>query len=198
MHCAPSLRSIAAVLAALFISAAAAAPHTTGPRAVADTLTATTANMTPEGIHLRIQIIAWQEADARAETVATLAAGAAAAAELAKLPTVGYIWPAGSPVGYSLKYAHHTPATDGGERITLVTDKRVGSYDYRGWSASSAVHQTDAPYSVIELHVDRTGAGHGSMSLAAEVELDEAAGTVALADGAPTLLTDVQREAASH
>ena len=43
---------------------------------MADTLTATTANMTPAGLNLRIQIIEWQEAGARAEVLAALAAGA--------------------------------------------------------------------------------------------------------------------------
>ena len=51
---------------------------------IADTFTATTANMTPAGVNLRIQILEWQEADARAEVVATLAAGADAATPLGK------------------------------------------------------------------------------------------------------------------
>ncbi len=108
------------------------------PRLVADTFTATTANMTPAGLGLRIQILEWQEADARAEVVATLAAGADAATPLGKLPTVGYVWPDGSPVGYSVKYAHRAPQPDGGERITLVTDKPLGSYDFKGWSVTRA------------------------------------------------------------
>ena len=184
---------IAAALAVSFVSAAA---HAAGPRSVADAFTATTANMTPAGAHLRIQIISWQEADARKEVVGALAAGADATALLAKLPTVGYVWPNGSPVGYALKYAHHTPATSGGEHITLVTDKRLGKYDYTGWSAPTSAVQGDAVYSVIELSIDSAGSGTGSLSLAAEVILDEAAGTVALADGAPTLLVDVKRETA--
>lgn len=168
--------------------------YAAGPVRLADTYTATTTGMTPDGLTLRVQIISWQDDDARAEAVATLASGAEAAAAIAKLPTVGYVWPKGSPVGYSLKYTRRTPTTDGGERITLVTDKRLGSYDFRGWSVPSPVAQPDAPYSVIELYLDRSGAGTGALSLAAEVKLDEATGTVALADGAPTLLKDVKRE----
>ena len=106
-----------------------------GPR-VADAFTATTANMTPAGVSLRMQILEWQEADARAEVVATLAAGADAATPLGKLPTVGYVWPDRSPVGYSVKYAHRAAQPDGGERITLVTDKPLGSYDFKGWSVA--------------------------------------------------------------
>jgi hypothetical protein len=169
-------------------------PQSAGPRTV-DTFTATTANMTPAGLDLRMQVLAWQDADARAAVVATLMAGDAADPPLAKLPTVGYIWPAQSPVGYSVKYAQRAPLPNGGERITLVTDKRLGSYDFRGWSVSSPAPGGQAPYSVIELDLSDAGGGTGNLSLAAEVRLDEQAGTVSLADGgAPSLLTNVKRE----
>jgi hypothetical protein len=187
---------LAAGALTLALTSVAPTTHAAGPRTVADAFTATTANMTPSGVNLRMQVIEWQEADARSEVVATLAAGADAATPLAKLPTVGYVWPNASPVGYSIKYAHRV-AADGGERITLVTDKRLGSYDYKGWSVPSASAK-DLPYSVIELSVNGAGTGTGNLSLAAEVELDEQAGTVSLAGGsnAATLLTNVKRETA--
>jgi hypothetical protein len=180
------------------LAVVAALPASGAPQQLAGTYTATTANMTPAGVDLRMQIIQWQEADARAEVVATLAAGADAATPLGKLPTVGYVWPKGSPVGYSLKYAHRAAQSDGSERITLVTDKRLGSYDFKGWSVanadtSSAATPSDAPYSVIELVIDGSGTGTGTFSLAGEALLDEAAGTVALNAGVPSLLTNVQR-----
>lgn len=186
------------VAAAIALSLMSMSLASAAPRTVAAIFTATTANMTPTGVKLRIQIIEWQEADARSEVVATLAAGADGAMELAKLPTVGYVWPNGSPVGYSLKYAHRMPATDGGERITLVTDRRIGSYDFKGWSVPSPAANGDTPYSVIELNVDGSGTGTGNLSLAAEVVLDETAGTVALAtsSAATRVLADVKRETA--
>ena len=164
-----------------------------GPLLVADTFTATTANMTPAGVNLRMQIIQWQDAAARTEVVATLAADPDAST-LAKLPTVGYVWPNGSPVGYSVKYANHAPEPDGKERVTLVTDKRLGSYDFKGWSAATA-GGSDKPYSVIELELNSSGTGTGTFSLGAEVLLDEAAGTVALKPGGQSLLTNVRRAA---
>jgi len=167
------------------------------PRLVADAFTATTANMTPAGLGLRIQVLAWQEAEARAEAVASLAAGADAATPFGKLPTVGYVWPEGSPVGYSLKYAHREPQPDGSERITLVTDKPLGSYDFKGWSVASPAVKNDAPYSVIELVLNGSGSGSGNLSLVGEVSLDEAAGAVTLASATPSLLTNVKREAAT-
>jgi hypothetical protein len=182
---------VMAAIALVMASSASAA----GPRSVADAFTATTANMTPAGLNLRMQILEWQEADARAEVVATLAAGADAATPLAKLPTVGYVWPNGSPVGYSVKYAHRTSSGDGGERITLVTDRRLGSYDFKGWSVAAPA-ANDVPYSVVELVLDGSGNGSGTLSLVADVALDEAAGTVMLQDGAPSLLANVKREPA--
>jgi len=171
-----------------------------GPRLVADAFTATTANMTPAGVSLRMQILEWQETDARAEAVATLAAGAEAATPLAKLPTVGYVWPNGSPVGYSVKYAYREPQTDGRERITLVTDRRLGSYDFKGWSVASPGAKSDALYSVIELEIDGSGNGTGTISLVGEVVIDEGAGTVRLntSAGVPSLLTNVKREPATR
>jgi hypothetical protein len=180
----------AALAATLLTSAVAAAP-----RLPLDTFTATTAHMTPAGLQLRMQIIEWQEPAARAEVIATLAAGADAATPLGKLPTVGYAWPSGSPVGYSLKYAHREPTGDGRQRITLITDKRLGSYDFKGWSVASPAVNNDAPYTVIELHVSDAGAGTGTLSLAGDVVLDEEAGTVALQSAAgPSLLENVKRE----
>lgn len=165
-----------------------------GPRKLADTFTATTANMTPAGVTLRVQILEWQEAAARAEAVASIAAGADAPTPLAKLPTVGYVWRNGSPVGYSVKYAHRGPSPEGGERIILVTDKRLGSYEFKGWSVAPPVAPNDLAYSVIELDVGGTGTGTGKLSLAGKVLLDQEAGTVTLESGAPRLLTNVKRE----
>jgi hypothetical protein len=169
------------------------------PRLAVDTITATTAHMVPSGLQLRMQILEWQEPEARSEVVATLAAGTDAPTPLGKLPTVGYAWPSGSPVGYSLKYAHREATADGRERITLVTDKPLGSYDFKGWSVASPAANDDAPYSVIELYLSDTGTGTGTLSLASDIVLDEAAGTVALqsAAGAPALLESVKREAAA-
>ncbi|HUQ51217.1 MAG TPA: hypothetical protein VM692_03280 [Gammaproteobacteria bacterium] len=182
---------VALALAATMDALAAA------PRRVADTFTATTANMTPAGLSLRMQILEWQEAPARMEVVAALAAGGDTAAPLAKLPTVGYIWPAASPVGYSVKYAYREPTAGGGERITLVTDKRLGSYDYKKWSVPSPAKELS--YSVVVLDVSASGTGTGNLSLGAAVMLDEAAGTVALMGPAgASLLTNVKRETTAH
>jgi hypothetical protein len=161
------------------------------PKRPIETITATTTGMTPAGLGLRLQIIGWSDEAARADVIATLGDGPA----LARLPTVGYVWPTGSPVGYTVKYAHKTPAEGGGERITLVTDKPLGSFDFKKWSVSGPAARADGPYSVIELYLDSNGQGTGNLSLAAEVSTDEAAGTISLAASSGSgVLADVKRQ----
>jgi hypothetical protein len=163
------------------------------PRQIADAFTATTTGMTPAGVTLKMQVLEWTSDSARADVVATLVADDSAA--LAKLPTVGYVWPSGSPVGYTVKYAQRSPASDGGERITLVTDKPLGSYDYKKWSTTTAAAKP-VNYCVIELYLNGAGTGVGNFSLGADVAIDEAAGTVSLASGGsgvPNLLAEVKR-----
>ena len=184
-------RLVAACAAALLLLATTAPA---APRALAAAFTAVTTGMTPANVNLRIQILGWSEADARAEVVAALADEAEAAKALAQLPTVGYVWPAGSPAGYSVKYAHRTEQENGGERVTLLMDKRIGSYDYKGWTVSGATAK-QTPYSVMELNLDKAGNGVGTLSLAADVVVDEEANTVSLATGGTTVnvLKDVKR-----
>ena len=102
-------------------------------------------------------------------------------------PTLGYIW-TGGVTGYSIKYAWRSSATDGKERIVLVTDRRLNSHapDWTSASASAG----DADFTLIEMRLDDRGAGEGKTSLTTSVAIDTAANTLAL-DGyaaAPPLL----------
>jgi hypothetical protein len=160
-------------------------------RKIEATFTAETAGITPAGLTLRLQVLAWSDDTTRADVVAALEGPDLAT--LAKLPTVGYIWPKDSPVGYSVKYAHRTMAAGGGERITFVTDKPLGSYDYRKWSAGSAA-KAEHGYSVIELTMDASGNGTGTSSLVADIVVDAATSTVSLASGGAAVLTHVRHE----
>ena len=102
-------------------------------------------------------------------------------------PTLGYIW-TGGVTGYSIKYAWRSSATDGKERIVLVTDRRLNSHAPDGTSASASAG--DADFTLIEMRLDDHGAGEGKTSLTTSVAIDTAANTLAL-DGyaaAPALL----------
>ena len=105
-------------------------------------------------------------------------------------PTVGFIWGDGV-TGYSIKYAWRAAQPGGGERIVLVTDRRLGAHSVAwpttapgsargGTPAPAADPLAEAEFTVIEMHVDGTGAGEGKTSLTSRVAVDAAAQTVTL------------------
>jgi len=103
---------------------------------------------------------------------------AAFTAALGRAPTVGYIW-TNDITGYSIKYAWHAPLPDGGDRIVLVSDRRLGAYT-GAWKAASETPDTDYTFTLIELHVGPKGALEGKTSLATKIAVDSDAKTVAL------------------
>lgn len=159
---------------------------------IPDRFTVTTAKITPRDVNLRVDVRTWSDEAGRADVVAALG-GAEPAKALAELPIMGYVWRSGSGVGYSVRYAHRTP-TANGERLTFVTDKRLGSYEFKPWVLDAPLEPTDIEYSVIELYLDQNGTGDGSLSLAAPVEIDTAAATVKLADNAPRVLANAKAQ----
>src|SRR5690606_2994838 len=120
-----------------------------------DRFTASTVAMTPADLELRIDIREWSDEESRSAVVAVLASDAVAS-DLAALPTLGYVWRSDSGVGYSVKYAHRVDTADG-ERVTLVTDKRLGVHDFRPWTVDGGWEGETLDYSVIELDLPATG-----------------------------------------
>jgi hypothetical protein len=115
------------------------------------------------------------------------------AAALRRAPTVGYIW-TNDIAGYSIKYAWHSKLPDGGDRIVLASDRRLGAYT-TAWKATTAATDTDYAFTLIELHVGPNGTLEGKTSLSAKIAVDADAKTVAL-DGyasAPTSLARSSR-----
>ena len=94
-------------------------------------------------------------------------------------PTLGYIWTDGV-TGYSIKYAWRSAAIEDTERIVLVTDRRLDSHAPDQAPASSAA--ADADFTVIEMRIDRQGAGEGKTSLTTKVAIDTETKTLALED----------------
>ena len=164
---------------------------------LADRFTAKTTAMTPRELTLRVDVRAWSDDAGRAAVVEALAAStdADAATAIRGLPTVGYVWPGDSSVGYALKYAHRSP-TPNGERVTFVTDKRIGAYERKPWALDPPQSREDLAYSVIELYLDAAGSGDGTLSLAADPKLDAEQKVVSLATdaAAPHVLANAKRE----
>lgn len=121
-------------------------------------------------------------------------AGLQATLEVA--PTTGIIWTSES-LGYALRYAHRVGLPDGGERIIVVTDRRLGAWTRDNpWKATRLQGAPDYPFTLLELRLNRRGLGEGKMSLAAKVTVDQEAKTIALDSygAAPVLLKGVKRE----
>jgi hypothetical protein len=110
------------------------------------------------------------------------------------MPRVGYIRANGG-LGYDLHYAHKTRGEDGGDRVVLATDRRIGF-----WEASNQPRSIDYPFTVIELHLNNDGEGEGKMSLATKITADKDKTTITLENYStqPVLLQSVKRERATQ
>ena len=112
---------------------------------------------------------------------------------LRDMPRVGYIRTPES-IGYDIHYARRAPLPDGGERVVLVTDRRIGF-----WEASNRPRSIDYPFTVIELHLNPDGEGEGKISVATKITADKENKIVTLENYAtqPILLQSVKRERTS-
>ena len=195
-----------AVVVVLVGMAATASAQAAGDQAenrtAPEVFTATTTNMEPAGERLRFSVRRWSSGDDRHEVLAILTGDAGSDADnatltrLLEVPSVGFLWPGASGIGYSLKYASRLATPDGGERITFITGRSVGALGGELWRAVDEPTPPVDGYTVIELRLDGDGHGEGKMSLAAEVVFDAAGGLVALDhyETAPVLLEAVTRE----
>ena len=175
------LRGTLLLLGAGVLAAGLAGAAGAQERRVPETYTAVTTNMSPAGIELRADVVRWSTDEERAAAIAAMT-GEDPRAALTALPTAGVVWRSGSAVGHSIKYAHRRQAADGGEIVTLVTDRPIGSSSFTPWVAETPA-DTALAYSVLELTVPAAGGGEGTMSIAAEARIDTAAATVALDRG---------------
>ncbi|HXP87636.1 MAG TPA: hypothetical protein VN841_23085 [Bryobacteraceae bacterium] len=118
---------------------------------------------------------------------------AALADAVLKAPVVGYLW-SSEVAGYALHYAVRMPEQGGGERIILITDRRLGAWNDL-WKPVGSDAVTNYEFSVIELHVNSKGEGEGKASLTGKVTFDSAAKTFGLENygAAPVILKGVKR-----
>jgi hypothetical protein len=116
------------------------------------------------------------------------------AAAIQKAPTAGILWTSEN-VGYSIKYAYRLSQPDGGERIILATDRRVGKWSNL-WQPAATVTPTDYSFSIIELRLNSRGEGEGRGVVTGKVAVDSAAKTIALDNYAalPVILKSVKRQ----
>src|SRR5207253_1338028 len=79
-------------------------------------------------------------------------------AAIGRAPTIGYIWTS-DVTGYAIKYAWRMPLPNGGDRIILASDRRLGA-DNTAWKPSAAT-PTDYEFTLLEIHTDAKGNGEG-------------------------------------
>jgi len=107
------------------------------------------------------------------------------------LPRIGY-FRTPNATAYDLKFARKVPGEDGGEVITMATDRYIGF-----WEARNRPRSIDYPFTLVEVRLGPEGTGEGKMSLAARITYDKKNNTMVLEDykSQPIMLNKVKREA---
>jgi hypothetical protein len=92
-------------------------------------------------------------------------------------------------LGYDLRYAHQSPAPDGGRQIVLATDRPIGF-----WEASHQPRTIQYPFTVIQMQIGADGRGKGTLSYATKITAH--GNVIELENFAtqPVMLTDIKAE----
>jgi hypothetical protein len=85
---------------------------------------------------------------------------------IVKLGTVGRIAGSGS-VGSDLKFARMEMGTSGRQHITLAADRFISFYEM-----AESPRTTEYPFTVIDLQLDSTGVGSGTVLVATKISMD--------------------------
>jgi hypothetical protein len=93
---------------------------------------------------------------------------------LVDAPSKGYLRTLES-LRWDLRFAIKVPGEDGGDRIVLITDRPI-SFGER----TSLSRTLDYPFTVIELRVNASGRGDGTLSLATKIIPDKESNIVTL------------------
>ena len=84
------------------------------------------------------------------------------------------------------------PSADGGERIILATNRRIGAHAL-SWQPASG-NSTVYEFTLLEIRLSSAGSGEGKASLTATVAIDNENKTIGLENyaAAPALLENVK------
>jgi hypothetical protein len=110
------------------------------------------------------------------------------------LPRVGHFGAPGH-LSWDIHFARKMALPDGGERVVLVTDRRISF-----WESANQPRSIDYPFTVIDIRLNADGDGEGKMSLATKVIYDKDQNMISLENYQlqPVLLTNVKRERVTH
>ena len=92
---------------------------------------------------------------------------------------------------YDLRYARQLPLPEGGRRILVATDRRIGM-----WEARNQPRSMDYPFTLIEIRTDKDGNGEGKLSVATKITYNKDKQTIVLENYAsePVRLQSVKVE----
>jgi hypothetical protein len=93
---------------------------------------------------------------------------------LQNAPNVGRIRLTNRP-GYDLRFAARCPLPDGGQRLILMTDRPMVH-----WVTWSQVQMSNYPFALVEVRLDKNGAGIAKHSLTTNLMFDDRDRVVAL------------------
>jgi len=113
---------------------------------------------------------------------------------LQDLPRMGYFRAPGD-VGIDIHFARKVALPEGGERVILVTDRRISFAE-----AATRPRSIDYPFTVIELRLNADGEGEGKMSVATKIVAETSHNIITLEnyDTQPVMLKNVRRERVSR
>jgi hypothetical protein len=94
-------------------------------------------------------------------------------------------------LGWDIQYAREQTGEDGGRRIFLATDRRIGFRE-----AASRPRSIDYPFTLIELHIDKDGEGEGRASVATKITWNKKLNHLELENYAsqPVMLNKVRKQ----
>jgi hypothetical protein len=109
---------------------------------------------------------------------------------VSQLPPAGSIRTPDS-VGYPLRYARRTTASQNGENVVIITDRALSFFELR-----NAPRSRDYPFTVIRFQLDSQGRGQGDILLATKISADKATKDIAFenAGATPLKLQNVRRD----
>ena len=113
---------------------------------------------------------------------------------LQDLPVMGHFGAPGS-LSWDIHFARKMALPDGGERVVLITDRRISF-----WEAANQPRSIDYPFTFIDIRLNRDGEGEGKMSLATKVIYDKKDNMISLENfqTSPVLLNNIKREKVTH
>ena len=114
---------------------------------------------------VQIQIDKWSPEADRDRFITTLIEKGpdAMLRELQKSPRLGFIRLPNS-LGHDLYFARQVPLPEGGRRIVIATDRKIGYAEARNQPRT-----IDYPFTLIEIRVNKDGVGEGKMAVATKI-----------------------------